>query len=114
MSQPPENMTRRRMAARRRAARKRMYARRRRTVLLGLLLFGATFGARAFLIDEPELARTGLQPGLPTATAEPTRTTPVEGKDPLFPIKHVVFIVKENRTFDNYFARYPGAEGTKT
>ncbi|MBA3431674.1 MAG: hypothetical protein H0U16_09380 [Actinobacteria bacterium] len=30
------------------------------------------------------------------------------------PIKHIVFIVKENRTFDNYFARYPGAEGTKT
>jgi len=27
------------------------------------------------------------------------------------PIKHVVFIIKENRTFDNYFARYPGAEG---
>ncbi|MBA3431286.1 MAG: hypothetical protein H0U16_07380 [Actinobacteria bacterium] len=27
------------------------------------------------------------------------------------PIKHVVFIVKENRTFDNYFGRYPGADG---
>src|SRR3990170_8835309 len=27
------------------------------------------------------------------------------------PIEHVVFIVKENRTFDNYFATYPGAEG---
>jgi phospholipase C len=29
-------------------------------------------------------------------------------------IKHVVFLVKENRTFDNYFARYPGAKGAKT
>jgi phospholipase C len=28
------------------------------------------------------------------------------------PIKHVVFIVKENRSFDNFFGRYPGAEGT--
>lgn len=27
------------------------------------------------------------------------------------PIEHVVFIVKENRTFNNYFATYPGAEG---
>jgi phospholipase C len=27
------------------------------------------------------------------------------------PIKHVVFIVKENRTFNNYFATYPDAEG---
>jgi len=28
------------------------------------------------------------------------------------PIKHVVFLVKENRTFDNYFGKYPGADGT--
>jgi phospholipase C len=27
------------------------------------------------------------------------------------PIEHVVFIVKENRTFNTYFATYPGAEG---
>ena len=30
------------------------------------------------------------------------------------PIKHVIFIVKENRTFNNYFATYPGAEGATT
>ena len=24
------------------------------------------------------------------------------------PIKHVIFIVKENRTFDHYFGTYPG------
>jgi phospholipase C len=29
------------------------------------------------------------------------------------PIRHVVIIVKENHTFDNYFATYPGAEGVK-
>jgi phospholipase C len=28
------------------------------------------------------------------------------------PIQHIVFIVKENHTFDNYFGTYPGAEGT--
>ncbi len=28
------------------------------------------------------------------------------------PIEHVVFIVKENRTFNHYFATYPGAEGS--
>lgn len=26
-------------------------------------------------------------------------------------IQHVVFIIKENRTFDNYFGAYPGADG---
>jgi phospholipase C len=29
-----------------------------------------------------------------------------------FPIDHVVVIVKENHTFDNYFGSFPGAEGT--
>jgi phospholipase C len=28
------------------------------------------------------------------------------------PIKHVVVVVKENHTFDNYFGSYPGANGT--
>ena len=27
------------------------------------------------------------------------------------PIKHVVFLVKENRTFDNYFGNFPGVNG---
>ncbi len=30
------------------------------------------------------------------------------------PIKHVVVIVKENHTFDNYFGSFPGAEGNTT
>jgi len=30
------------------------------------------------------------------------------------PIKHVVVIVKENHTFDNYFGTFPGAEGATT
>jgi len=30
------------------------------------------------------------------------------------PIKHVIVIVKENHTFDNYFGTFPGAEGTTT
>ena len=30
------------------------------------------------------------------------------------PIKHVVFIVKENRSFDNFYGKYPGADGTTT
>ncbi len=30
------------------------------------------------------------------------------------PIKHLVIIVKENHTFDNYFGSYPGVDGTLT
>jgi len=30
------------------------------------------------------------------------------------PIQHIVFIVKENHSFDNYFGRFPGAAGART
>ncbi len=30
---------------------------------------------------------------------------------PRFPIRQVIFVVKENRTFDNYFGKFPGADG---
>src|SRR5438045_3024190 len=30
------------------------------------------------------------------------------------PIKHVIVVVKENHTFDNYFGSFPGAEGTSS
>ncbi|MBI3648722.1 MAG: hypothetical protein HY240_08240 [Actinobacteria bacterium] len=44
---------------------------------------------------------TGLFPARVDASAIDTR----------WPIKHVVFIVKENRSFDNMFGRFPGANG---
>jgi phospholipase C len=31
-----------------------------------------------------------------------------------FPIKHVIFIIKENRSFDEMFGRFPGVNGTST
>ena len=36
------------------------------------------------------------------------------GAAPATPIEHVVVIVKENHTFDNYFGSFPGAEGTSS
>ena len=43
----------------------------------------------------------------PTSAPEftPARITPKA------PIEHVIFLVKENRTFDHYFGAYPGADG---
>jgi len=29
-------------------------------------------------------------------------------------IQHVIFLIKENRTFDNYFGKFPGADGATT
>jgi phospholipase C len=36
---------------------------------------------------------------------------PAERSTPGWPIEHVVFLIKENRTFDNLFGTFPGANG---
>ncbi len=51
----------------------------------------------------PSTDATGPPPATPPASGVIT-----PGKNP---IKHVIFLVKENHTFDNYFGRYPGADG---
>ena len=43
----------------------------------------------------------------PPATAPPATPTPTPAGDP---IKHVVIIVQENRSFDNIFSGFPGAD----
>ncbi len=57
--------------------------------------------------------------GSPTDTASPdptgaptlASTSPGQIVPGETPIEHVVFLIKENRTFDHYFGQYPGAEG---
>ena len=41
----------------------------------------------------------------------PGEATTADAGIPSTPIKHVVVIVKENHTFDNYFGSFPGADG---
>ena len=48
-------------------------------------------------------------PVVPTALLYPAATE--EQLAGLSKIKHIVFIVQENRSFDHYFGTYPGAEG---
>src|SRR5580698_8553146 len=48
-----------------------------------------------------------LPPSLPTASLDDL--TPATS-----PIKHVVVMIQENRTFNDFFATYPGADGTTT
>src|SRR5882724_2234769 len=42
------------------------------------------------------------------ATRTPTQAAPGEG---IQKIQHIVFIIKENRSFDHYFGSFPGADG---
>jgi phospholipase C len=46
-----------------------------------------------------------VRPTAPPAAASLPNSTP---------IKHIVFIIKENRTYDTYFGKYPGADGATT
>jgi phospholipase C len=94
-----------------------MMRRRRRSV--AALLVVALAGIVAFRATRPDEATptgAGTQPrgGPPQAAGNGPSPTPTPDEPERIPIKHVVFIIKENRTFDNYFARYPGAEGTET
>jgi len=80
------------------------------------LLAGACVTATA------DTSRTTPDPGRPAAGSPPT-TSPGTGPVPPAPerltrleraqskLKHLIFIVQENRSFDHYFGTFPGAEG---
>jgi phospholipase C len=51
--------------------------------------------------DRPAPVAPSLHPAWPPAASFTTR----------WPIKHVVFLIKENRTFDNLFGTFPGTNG---
>jgi phospholipase C len=90
-----------------------MMARRRRTVLVAAVLI-ATVGLGSLWLargDDPDEPRSpGLQAGF-EVLGEPQEQPPEIEVLAREKIKHVVFIIKENRSFDNYFGRYPGADG---
>ena len=54
-----------------------------------------------------------IDAGVTTTDASATDAAPPKPASG-YPIDHVIIIVKENHTFDNYFGSFPGAEGTTT
>jgi phospholipase C len=82
---------------------------------LGMPVAGA---AGVILLAAGSLMVTSVQAGkLPTNIGPAVfsvNSTPASGicsgNGPC-PIKHVIFIIKENHSFDNLFARFPGADG---
>ena len=50
----------------------------------------------------------GAVPGVPHGPDNPTPMPPPATKK----IQHVVIVIQENRSFDNLFAKFPGADGT--
>lgn len=90
-------------------------ATRRRSFLAFLLVVGLVVVWQVWPSGGGGREASGRSGGAPSigpgggGTGSPSPGTIVPGKNP---IKHVVFIVKENRTFNNYFATYPGATGS--
>src|SRR2546421_2079602 len=64
-------------------------------------------GVHAFLALTVVLGLVCGSPFLPRAPHK-------AGAANFIPIRHIVFIIKENHSFDNYFGRFPGAHGTTT
>src|SRR5271168_595812 len=60
------------------------------------------------------LAQSG--PAMAGAPAEPAAVDAATAKVPpgMGKINHIVFLIKENRSFDNYFGTFPGANGATT
>ncbi len=52
-------------------------------------------------------ACSGSRPGRPAAPPRPTQV-PRTG---IHKIRHIVVVMQENRSFDNYFGTFPGADG---
>jgi len=48
---------------------------------------------------------------LATGSAAPASHVARSTAPGLTKISHIIFIIKENHSFDNYFGRYPGADG---
>jgi phospholipase C len=74
-------------------------------VALIRLLLLATIATGVVECNKPSAPAT---PGSREVTSGPSQSDP--GKD-FGKIQHIVFIIKENRTFDNYFGTFPGADG---
>lgn len=81
--------------------------------MIRILLVVATLCAAIAAGSATGLASVGQQTATatPGATALPTPTVPPN--TPPGPIQHIVILTKENRSFDNIFGLFPGADGAR-
>jgi phospholipase C len=90
-----------------------MRARRFRMLLAagGLVLVACTNATTSAESSSPTGRFTPDISATPTASPSSIPRVDAQAFPTRWPIKHVVFLVKENRTFDNLFGTFPGANG---
>ena len=69
--------------------------------------------AAALCLGVVGVACTG-SPGTPSGEGSPSATSPSAEPRGIDKLEHLIFIVQENRSFDQYFGTYPGADGIPT
>src|SRR6266498_5670388 len=79
-----------------------------RRLVAALFIVVLIAGAAYAVIEHPWSNEPGPSPKA-SGSNSPRPTVNVK-----HPIKHIVFLIKENRSFDEYFGKYPGADGTTT
>jgi phospholipase C len=86
--------------------------------VVALIIAGLAWAGRRGAGESGENGESGGNGSAPAQRTSPSGSPPGTSPTPLptiepgsTPVKHVVFVVKENRTFNNYFATYPGAAG---
>ena len=57
---------------------------------------------------------TTQSPSSPAVQPSPPAAVDASRFDTRWPIKHVVYLIKENRTYDNMFGLFPGGNGART
>jgi phospholipase C len=83
---------------------------RRAALLAGAALIAAACSSGATVAPDGTASSRGS--GTSPATSPTASPRPAGGRsETRWPIEHVVFLIKENRTFDNLFGTYPGADG---
>ncbi|HEX4014657.1 MAG TPA: alkaline phosphatase family protein [Candidatus Cybelea sp.] len=78
----------------------------------------AACGTAALLVAcgsaQPPIVGAGTTPQTGASTIAPERGDSVGDIKGHSPIKHLIIVIQENRTFDNLFATFPNADGTTT
>jgi phospholipase C len=86
---------------------------RRSSLALAVVLLAASCHSGSG--NRPSGPPPSTEPGqVPGVTFPPVVIPSIAHHAPTTPIKHVVFLVKENHTYDNLFGRFPGADGVGT
>jgi phospholipase C len=81
-----------------------------RISLIGVILTACTSSLPGNII-QPNPTATGNQTSLATQPVIVGTPVPVDLAAARLHIKHIVIIMQENRSFDQYFGTYPGADG---